>query len=64
MQRSLSSLVILSMLCMAMTLPLFAYAQESDLEATIRAALRNDPRSAGMTDAQIEAMVQALSQGA
>lgn len=39
-----------------------AYAQEdSDLRATIRAAILSDPRSASMTEEEIDAMVTALA---
>lgn len=39
-----------------------AYAQEdSDLRATIRAAILSDPRSASMTQEEIDAMVTALA---
>jgi hypothetical protein len=45
-------------------LPLVVRAQESDMSATIRAALAGDPRTDGMTEAQISAMVSVLSQQA
>ena len=43
-------------------LPLFAHAQSADLTSTIRAALYSDPRTASMSQAQVDAMVAALSQ--
>ncbi|MHB1086768.1 MAG: hypothetical protein ACYCZ0_03405, partial [Minisyncoccota bacterium] len=39
----------------------FAQAQDDSLKSTIRAAIQADPRSQGMTEAEIDAMVQALS---
>lgn len=47
-------------------LPLIARAQSSDadLRATIRAEIMKDPRSASMTEAEITAMVNALTKGA
>ncbi|MEK7601670.1 MAG: hypothetical protein AAB480_04025 [Patescibacteria group bacterium] len=44
--------------------PLLVHAQTADLNATIRAALYGDPRTAEMSQAQIDAMVSALSQRA
>jgi hypothetical protein len=44
-------------------LPLLALAQ-TDLQSSVRAAILNDPRTAAMSQAQIDAMVAALSQGA
>jgi hypothetical protein len=45
-------------------LPLLVHAQSADLDTTIRAALSSDPRTATMSQAQIDAMVAALSQRA
>ena len=59
--RSLQGLVVLGIFLM---LPLLAHAQSADLNATIRAALYGDPRTATMSQAQIDAMVSALSQRA
>jgi hypothetical protein len=39
----------------------FVRAQDDSLSSTIRAAIQADPRSQGMTEAEIDAMVQALS---
>ncbi len=47
-----------------LALPFAALAQETDLKASVRQAILNDPRAAGMTDAQINAMVDTLSEGA
>ena len=47
----------------ALAFPLLASAQ-TDLSQSIRAALASDPRTNAMTEAQIDAMVAALSQGA
>lgn len=44
-------------------LPSLAFAQ-TDMQATIRAALAGDSRTAGMSQAQIDSMVVALSQEA
>jgi hypothetical protein len=51
-------------LAMVLMLPLFVHAQQTDLQSTIRAAITSDPRAAGMSPAQIDAMVGALSQKA
>ena len=59
--RSLQGLVVLGIF---LVLPLLAHAQSADLNATIRAALYGDPRTATMSQAQIDAMVSALSQRA
>ncbi|MBI4080114.1 hypothetical protein HY414_02735 [Candidatus Kaiserbacteria bacterium] len=53
------SAIVLLLSLMTVTL-----AQESDLDATIRAAILSDPRSSQMTEAEIDAMVAALSQEA
>jgi len=52
--------VLLSLL---LALPVLTHAQ-GDLQATVRAAIASDPRTAGLSEAQIEAMVAALSQQA
>jgi hypothetical protein len=44
--------------------PLFVSAQESDLDATIRAALLSDPRSVSLSEAEIDALVSALTEEA
>ena len=59
MRRALASSITL----LALALPVFALAQ-TDLSQSIRAALASDPRTSSMSEAQINAMVSALSQGA
>lgn len=50
---------------LALVLPVFAFAQsQNDLQSTIRAAIAADPRTQGMSEVQIDAMVDALSQRA
>lgn len=44
--------------------PLLAHAQQADLQSTIRGVLLSDPRTAQMSQAQIDAMVALLSQKA
>lgn len=44
--------------------PVLAQAQGSDLQSTIRAAIAADPRTQGMSQVQIDAMVDALAQRA
>ena len=39
----------------------FAFAQESDLRATIRAQLLSDPRTANLSEADLSAMVELLA---
>lgn len=51
-------------IAMGLALPLAALAQSSALEATIRAELLKDPRSVEMSEAELDAMVQLLAQGA
>lgn len=64
MLRSLSvpaSIILLLLL----SIPFISHAQaQPDLQATIRAAIAADPRTAGMSPVQIDAMVAALSQSA
>ena len=63
--RSVSISTIL--LAVLFVLPIFAHAQagtNADLSAQIRAALASDPRTSSMNPAQIDAMVQALTQKA
>ncbi|OGG53945.1 hypothetical protein A3C20_03575 [Candidatus Kaiserbacteria bacterium RIFCSPHIGHO2_02_FULL_55_25] len=57
--RSLQGLVVLGIF---LVLPLLAHAQSTDLNETIRAALYADPRTSAMSQAQVDAMVAALSQ--
>lgn len=59
MNRALAAGITL----IALSFPLLALAQ-TDLSQSIRAALASDPRTNSMTEAQINAMVAALSQGA
>jgi outer membrane murein-binding lipoprotein Lpp len=54
---------ILLAVCVA-ALPLFAHAQQDDLRATIMAQVLQDPRSAEIPPAQLEVLVDALSQKA
>lgn len=49
---------------LAFAIPLFAAAQESELRATVRAALLSDPRTSTMSQSQIDAMVNILAQEA
>lgn len=56
---ALRSLAIAALIACA--LPFIAHAQETDLSATIRAALAGDPRTSGMSQMQIDAMVSVLS---
>jgi len=44
-----------------LTLPALGYAQQ-DLRATIEAAIRSDPRSAGMSNEQIDALIDGLTE--
>ncbi|MBI2612255.1 hypothetical protein HYW59_00350 [Candidatus Kaiserbacteria bacterium] len=58
-RRGAAFLVALILLMGFVTL---AFAQDStDLQATIRAAILSDPRSSGMTEEEIDAMVAALA---
>ncbi|MDB5238650.1 MAG: hypothetical protein JWM46_920 [Candidatus Kaiserbacteria bacterium] len=54
----------LALLACALFVPVFARAQRTDLQSTIRAAIAADPRTQGMSSAQVDAMVDALSQKA
>ncbi len=56
-----SALFIISAL---FAMPLFAHAQQGDLQATIRAAISQDPRAASMSPEQIDSLVGALTQKA
>lgn len=56
---------LVAVLVIALALPLLALAQSSaELSATIRAELLKDPRTAGMSEAQVDAMVSALAEEA
>ncbi len=59
----IASLFILIGISFTITIP-FAFAQEGDLEATIRAVILSDPRSAEMTEVEVNAMVAALASAA
>ena len=51
-------------LALLLLVPLTLTAQTGELEATIRAAILSDPRTATMSEAEIDAMVAALAQEA
>ena len=51
-------------LVVALLLPLAAFAQSGDLRATIRTELLKDPRAAQLSQAQLDAMINVLAQGA
>ncbi|MFA7309662.1 MAG: hypothetical protein WC050_02045 [Candidatus Paceibacterota bacterium] len=55
---------VVAFLFIALAFPFIARAQESDLNSTIRASLASDPRTSGMSETQIDAMVVLLSQKA
>jgi hypothetical protein len=55
-----AALCAFPLLALAQTQP----AQTGDLQSSVRAAIMNDPRTATMSQAQVDAMVAALSQGA
>lgn len=63
MYRTSFARLLLALVLSAGFLPSLAFAQ-ADLQATIRAALAGDPRTAGMTQVQIDSMVAALTQEA
>ena len=56
--------IALVSLIAACTLPLLVLAQEADLRATIRAELLKDPRTAMMSEAELETMIELLAAGA
>lgn len=72
MQGSLGNRALATMLLtfailisLALLVPAMGHAQTSaNLEATIRAELMSDPRTASLTSAQVEAMVSLLAQEA
>lgn len=64
MQHRLRGNVFAVTLAIGCMLPLLASAQSTDLQTSVRAALASDPRTNSMSEAQIDAMVAALSQGA
>lgn len=57
---------VLFSLVALLTLPMLAYAQssEAELRAGIRAEILKDPRTASMSEAEIQAMVEVLAAGA
>ena len=62
--RARAEVFITVLAILFLCMPLFVHAQatsQSALDATIRAAIMQDPRSASLTAAQINAMVAALS---
>ena len=61
--RVQSALFIVLGICIAcvVALPTLSFAQESELSATIRAALLADPETANLSQAELDAMVAALS---
>lgn len=65
MSSSFSFRVLLLVLIIT-ALPLFVHAQnsQSELQATIRGAILSDPRTAGLSQAQIDSIVSVLSQEA
>lgn len=64
MHRSFSASASISLLIF-FSLPFVTLAQtQLDLQSTIRAAIAADPRTQGMTEVQIDAMVDALAQRA
>ena len=61
--RAFGLLIALFLLCIAS--PLFSHAEStSDLSATIRAEIMSDPRTSGLTDAQIDSLVVLLTEEA
>lgn len=57
-------LALAALLVLAFAAPLFVHAQGDNLQTTIRQALLGDPRTAGLSAAQIDAMVAVLAQEA
>jgi hypothetical protein len=62
-RRTSSAALLVATLC-ALLMPLALYAEESALSASIRAEIQKDPRSAQMTEAELDALVVLLAQGA
>jgi hypothetical protein len=63
LSRIAAPVLVLSVLLVAS----FAYAQErtsADLQATIRASIKTDPRAAGLTEAQLDQLAARLTQEA
>ncbi len=58
--RSLRVPLVLA-LALALTLPILVLAQEDEMHATVRAAIMQDPRTQGMSQEQIDAMVNLLA---
>src|SRR3989338_6309367 len=60
--KSLAALVITAVIMLGFMVPIAsAHEADAELHATIRAAILSDPRTAEMSEAEIEAMVAALS---
>ncbi len=53
--------ITLLAVCIGFVMPMMVLAQSADLRATIRAELMNDPRSAQLSGAELDAMVNALA---
>lgn len=64
MMRVVHSRVFLAAISLVLIFPFLAHAQTGDLSATIRGQLMSDPRTATLSSAQIDAMVQLLAQEA
>ncbi len=65
-RATLIELIALATLCVAFSMPLLARAQTqpNNLRSTIRAEILSDPRSAGLSETQIDTMVNILAQQA
>lgn len=63
MIRGMRLLALGTAMLLTLALPLAVHAQASstELRETVRAALLSDPRTASMTDAQLDAMVNVLT---
>ena len=61
-----ASILLVALIFLWAILPSLAYAEESstELSATIRAGLLSDPRTTGLSDVQLDAMVDLLTQEA
>ncbi len=66
MTSSLTRTSLVALVIALAMLPLAAFAQEqaSDLHATIRAEVMKDPRAAQLPEAELEALITALVEGA
>ncbi len=52
------------MLLIVFLLPAISYAQQTELQATIRGAILSDPRTSGLSQTQIDSIVSVLAQEA